>query len=81
MHFFMVFSDQFIYTDDFEVHVKDATALLYLAKKYDVPRLVALSGDFIKSNISTKNVVSVLLSADALGEISISAQARQFLRR
>ncbi|CAL8096181.1 unnamed protein product [Orchesella dallaii] len=72
---------KFIYTDDFEVHVRDATAVLYLAKKYDVSRLIILSADFIKSNISTKNVVSVLLSADALGEVSISAQARQFLRR
>lgn len=62
------------------MHVRDATAVLYLSKKYDVPRLAALSAEHIKKNISTNNVVSVLLSAESLGENSISFQARYFLR-
>ncbi|OXA56985.1 BTB/POZ domain-containing protein 2 [Folsomia candida] len=71
---------KFLYTDEFDVHVRDATAVLYLSKKYDVPRLAALSAEHIKKNISTNNVVSVLLSAESLGENSISFQARYFLR-
>jgi len=78
---FLFYIRQFIYTDDFEVNAKDATAVLYLAKKYNVGRLVAHSAEFIKSIISTKNVVSILLSAEALGETSISTQARHFLRK
>lgn len=72
---------QFLYTDEFDVHVKDATAVLYLSKKYDVVRLAALSAEHIKNNINTKNVVSVLLSSEALGESSVAYQARYFLRK
>ncbi len=70
-----------MYTDEFDVHVKDATAVLYLSKKYAVSRLSALAAEHIKANISTKNVVNVLLSAELLGESSIAFQARYFLRK
>jgi BTB/POZ domain-containing protein 1/2 len=72
---------RYLYTDEIKLTRDNAIAILYSAKKYDIPGLEKTCTHFLKYSISEKNCLMIWLSAKLFGEEEFETLALKVIER
>ncbi len=75
------FPFQYLYTEEVKVRVQDAMAVIYLAQKYDVPKLAEKCVGVLKTKLNTSNAVSIFQKAQFIQEETLVELAKEFICR
>ena len=78
---FIFSQSQYLYTDEVKVRVQDAMAVIYIAQKYDVPKLIEKCVSLLKTKLNTSNAITIFQKAKFFHELTLVDLAKDFICR
>uniref|UniRef100_A0AC34Q780 BACK domain-containing protein n=1 Tax=Panagrolaimus sp. JU765 TaxID=591449 RepID=A0AC34Q780_9BILA len=71
----------YLYSDKAEVTGDNAFTLMNLGKMYDVPSLISFVGEFLISNLTSENVVTIANSASIFNDTTVLKNSVDFIMK